>query len=281
MPELPEVETIRRDLLPRVVGRLIRDVRIHPGAERLAVTHTPREFERALRGRRIDGLGRHGKYLLFELDDGRTWVTHLRMSGSLLYERGSGSSHDGADASPGRFERARVDFDDGSVLRLNDIRKFATWHLVGDPREAMPNAGPDALSPEFTAEWLHASLRSRRTTVKAVLLDQRVAAGVGNIYADEACWIARIDPRTPAQRLGIRRARRLHAAVLQALEQSLEDRGSSFSDYRDGLGGEGLHQVHVHVFRREGQPCHRCDGTVRKLRVAGRGTHFCPRCQRR
>ena len=129
MPELPEVETIRRDLHPRVVGRLIRAVRIHPGAERLAITHTPREFERALRGRRIEDLGRHGKYLLFELDDGRTWVTHLRMSGSLF--------HDTGDASPGRFERARVEFDDGSVLRLNDVRKFATWHLVGDPREAM------------------------------------------------------------------------------------------------------------------------------------------------
>ena len=273
MPELPEVETIRRDLEPLILGRRVERVRIHRGAERLAVTDAPRVLERALAGRRVEAVGRHGKYLTLRLDDGRWWVMHLRMTGSLF--------HAAAEAPAHRFERARIDLDDGSTLRFNDMRKFGTWHLVDDPAEAMPHTGPDALSAEFTPAWLRERLRGRATPVKAVLLDQAVAAGVGNIYADEACWIAAIDPRTPAGRIGTVRATRLHAAVRETLEASLGDRGSSFSDYRDGLGAEGLHHIRVHVFRREGQPCGRCGATIRKTRVAGRGTHYCPRCQRK
>lgn len=273
MPELPEVETIRRDLLPLLVGRRVTRVRIHAGAERLAVTDPPRTLERRLQGRGVVAVDRQGKYLLLRLDDGWTWAVHLRMTGSLV--------HAPEEASPGRFERARVELDDGSTIRFNDLRKFGTWHLVQDAAEAMPRSGPDALSEAFSPEWLHARLKGRRTSVKAVLLDQSVCAGVGNIYADEACWIAGIDPRTEASRIGPARARRLHAAVLETLRASLADRGSSFSDYRDGLGGEGLHHVRVHVFRREGQPCERCGATILKARVAGRGTHFCPRCQRK
>lgn len=248
-------------------------VQIHAGAERLAVTHAPREMETELVGRRVEGIGRHGKYLLLALDDGRTWVIHLRMTGSLV--------HITPDAPVHRFERARIHLDDGMTVRFNDLRKFGTWHLVDDPRDAMPTSGPDALSAEFSVDWLRARLRGRAAPVKALLLDQQVAAGVGNIYADEALWIAGVHPETPAGRLGPRRVGRLHSAVLQTLQDSLDDRGSSFSDYRDGLGAEGLHHVRVHVFRRDGLPCGRCGTTIRKSRVAGRGTHFCPRCQRR
>lgn len=275
MPELPEVETIRRDLEPLIVGRSITGVRIHPGAERLAVTHAPRAIERALQGRRIEALGRQGKYLLAGLDDGRTWVLHLRMTGSPVYVPPSD-----ADRPAHRFERARVDFDDGGSLRLNDMRKFATWHLVEDAREAMPRTGPDALSAEFSVAWLRAAFARRSTSVKAALLDQAVCAGVGNIYADEACWIARVDPRMPANELTPRRVSKLHAAVRETLLESLDDRGSSFSDYRDGLGSEGMHHIHVHVFRRNGQPCERCGHEITKIRLAGRGTHLCTYCQR-
>ena len=273
MPELPEVETIRRDLEPLLVGRRIDAVTIHAGSERLAVTHAPSEFERELEGRRVESLGRHGKYLLATLDDGRTWVLHLRMTGSLV--------HAPADAAPDRFERARLTLDDGNSLRFNDMRKFGTWHLVEDPAEAMPRVGPDALSEAFSVQHLREALSRRTAPVKTALLDQKVAAGVGNIYADEACWIAQIDPRTSCDRIGPRRAARLHAAVRQTLEDSLGDRGSSFSDYRDGLGGEGMHHVHVHVFRRDGEECERCGTTIRKTRLGGRGTHYCPGCQRR
>lgn len=273
MPELPEVETIRRDLTPLLVGRHVTRVRIHAGGERLAITDPPRVLERRLQGRGVVAIDRHGKYLLLRLDDGWTWVIHLRMTGSII--------HVPAEAPLGRFERARIDLDDGSTLQFNDLRKFGTWHLVEDAAEAMPHSGPDALSEAFTPEWLLSRLRGRLTTVKAVLLDQSVCAGVGNIYADEACWIASVDPRTEASRIGPVRARRLHAAVLETLGASLANRGSSFSDYRDGLGAAGLHHVRVHVFRREGQACERCGGIILKARVAGRGTHFCPRCQRK
>ena len=273
MPELPEVETIRSDLRPLLVGRTLTAVRIHSGTERLAVTHPPRELERRLTGRRIEAFERHGKYLLARLDDGRTWVLHLRMTGSLVHAPG--------DALAGRFERACVGLDDGASLRLNDVRKLATWHLVDDAGEAMPRSGPDALSAEFSVSWLRSRLARRRAPLKAVLLDQSVAAGVGNIYADEACWIARIDPRTAAERVGPRRATRLHAALMETLHAAIDDRGSSFSNYRDGLGAEGLHQLRWHVFRRQGEPCERCGSTIVKVRVAGRGTHLCAHCQRR
>ena len=272
MPELPEVETIRRDLTPLLVGRTVTRVAIHLGSERLAVTHSPRELEEELAGHRVEAIGRHGKYLLLHLDDGRTWVIHLRMTGSLV--------HTIAEAPPHRFERARIDLDDGASLRFNDLRKFGTWHLVEESEDAMPASGPDALSEGFTPAWLRDRLKGRVAPVKALLLDQRVAAGVGNIYADEALWIAKVHPSTPAGLLSAPKVRALHAAVLQTLHDSLGDRGSSFSDYRDGLGGEGLHHVRVHVFRREGQACERCGATIVKTRVAGRGTHLCPRCQR-
>lgn len=272
MPELPEVETIRRDLVPLLVGRGVTRVAIHPGGERLAVTHSPREMEAELAGRRVEEIARHGKYLLLRLDDGRTWVVHLRMTGSLMHTTDEAPAH--------RFERARIDLDDGTSLRFNDLRKFGTWHLVEEERDAMPLAGPDALSEAFSPRWLRERLKGRIAPVKTLLLDQRVAAGVGNIYADEALWIAKVHPATAAGRLGAARVNRLHAAVLETLHDSLGDRGSSFSDYRDGLGGEGLHHVRVHVFRRDGQPCERCGTTIVKTKVGGRGTHFCPRCQR-
>ena len=281
MPELPEVETIRRDLRPLLVGRRIDLVRIHQGAERLAVTHSPRTLERILAGRHILEIGRHGKYLLLRLDDEQTWVIHLRMTGSLVYVAASTEPPSKLEISHHRFERARIELDDGAVVSLRDVRKFATWHLVDDPRDVFPRAGPDALSEGFTPAWLRGALVRRSVAVKAALLDQSVAAGVGNIYADEACWHARIDPRTPASELGSQRVSRLHAAVGTALTASIADRGSSFSDYRDGLGAEGLHTVRVAVFRREGLPCRRCGTTIVKRRVAGRGTHFCPGCQRR
>ncbi|MYA20408.1 MAG: bifunctional DNA-formamidopyrimidine glycosylase/DNA-(apurinic or apyrimidinic site) lyase [Chloroflexi bacterium] len=276
MPELPEVETIRRGLEPRVAGRAIEAVRIHAGAERLAITHSPRELEDELAGLRIEALGRHGKYLIAALDDERCWVLHLRMTGVLLIGDRS--------APQERFERARIDLDDGCTLRFNDIRKFGTWHLVEDPAEAMPRIGPDALSGEFSVRWLRDALGRRSVAVKSALLDQRVAAGVGNIYADEALWIAGVDPRAAANSIGPRRVARLHAALLETLREGLADGGSSFDEYRDAFGLTGGHHLRVHVFRREGEPCERarCRGReIRKIRIGGRATHFCTGCQRR
>ena len=187
------------------------------------------------------------------------------------------------DAPAGRFERARIDFDDGTGLRFEDSRKFGTWHLVDDPREAFPRAGPDALSDGFTVAWLREMLGRRSAPVKTALLDQRVAAGVGNIYADEALWLAGIDPRAASNDLGPRRVRRLHGAVREALLAGLGDRGSSFDRYRDAFGQSGGHHLNVHVFRRDGEPCERerCRGRIiARTRIGGRATHYCASCQR-
>ena len=242
MPELPEVETTRRHIAPHIVGHAIARVEIHAGAERLAMTHAPRQLESELTGRTVRDVTRHGKYLLLHLDDGRIWVIHLRMSGSLVIAPPTEPPH--------AYERARVLFDDGTLMRFNDLRKFGTWHLVEQAQEAMPNAGPDALSEQFSPRWLRDQLARRTIAVKSALLDQKIAAGVGNIYADEACFIAKIDPRTPADEVGPRRSTRLHAAVVEALRRSLDDGGTSFSTYLDGLGQEGTHVMNVHVFRR-------------------------------
>lgn len=272
MPELPEVETTRRQIAPVIVGRTIMSVRIHKGAERLAITHPPRELELTLTGRRINALGRHGKYLIAQLDDGRAWIVHFRMTGSLMVAPVD---------NPHRFERAQLSLDDGTILRFNDLRKFGTWHVVENPSDAMPNTGPDALSDDFTVSWLREHLARRSGPLKSVLLDQKVVAGVGNIYADEACYLARIDPRVKAHKLGPRRVARLRDAIVQALQRSLVDGGTTFSNYMDGLGGEGLHKTRVHVFQRDGEPCDHCGAIIRKIRLRGRGTHFCPNCQKR
>ena len=204
-PELPEVETIRRGLEPRIAGRTIETVRIHAGAERLAVTHSPRELEHELAGRRIESLGRHGKYLIAALDDDRSWVIHLRMTGVLLI---------GDRTAPGeRFERARVELDDGCALRLNDIRKFGTWHLVEDPAEAMPRIGPDALSEAFSVRWLRDALGRRSVAVKSALLDQRVAAGVGQHLRRRGAVDRRHRPAHPG---GLDRTAPRHKAARRA-----------------------------------------------------------------
>ena len=289
MPELPEVETIRAGLAPRVEGRRIERVAIHEGAERLArhrerapaSEYAPqaRRLEEQLTGRRVEGLGRHGKHLIARLDDGRAWVLHLGMTGLLLYRP--------SDAARARFERARVDLDGGNGLRFEDMRNFGRWAVAADPREVFPNLGPDALSDGFTADWLHGALARRGSPVKTALLDQRVAAGVGNLYADEALWLARIAPWTPSNGLGAERAGRLRDAVLRALREGVEAGGNSFEEqpngyrYVDAFGKDGSHHGREHVFLREDKPCRRsgCGGRVALTRIGGRRTFYCPACQ--
>ena len=272
MPELPEVETIRRDLLPLLTGRTITEAWVSPQAPRLVQLTTPDEFTRQLAGRRIAGLSRRGKYLIVELDGGLMWVVHLRMTGSLQHHR------EGCPDTP--YLRARFRLDDGSWLCFVDVRKFGMMWLVDDWALVHPKLGPEPLAEGFDRAAFHALLRRRSAPIKSVLLDQTVLAGIGNIYADEALFLAGIDPRKPANRLSRRAVDRLHAAIVETLQAALGDRGSSFRDYVDAQGQEGLHQLRVKVFRRTGQPCLACGSEIRRVKVAGRSTHFCPRCQR-
>ncbi len=273
MPELPEVETIRRDLEPLVVGRTVAAVEVDPGTIEL-LTDLPIDALRAgLVGRRFVSLGRRGKYLLFGMDDGRTFVTHLRMTGRLVWRAGGDPAIE--------YERGRIALDGGQELRWSDLRKFGTWDIVEDPAEVVGKLGPEPLDAEFTAAFLRNLLAGRTAPVKAVLLDQRRIAGLGNIYVDEALFQARIRPDTAAGEVSRGAVSRLHVACREVLERGIENRGASFSDYVDAQGDPGRQHMYVQVFRRDGKPCYTCGTEIARSVVGGRGTHFCPRCQRR
>ena len=271
MPELPEVETIRRDLLPRLVGRTVIEVWLSPNAPKLVRRPSPQELAAGLRGRRIEEIARRGKYLLFLLDDGRTWIVHLRMTGGLVWRRPS------EPQDP--YVRARFVLEDGHELRFRDPRKLGEMWLVEDPQEVVGKLGPEPLAEGFTPEALGARLAERRAPVKAVLLDQTALAGLGNIYADEALFAAGVHPRRPAASLSLQEGLRLHRAIGQVLAQALAYRGTSFRFYVDAQGQKGEHQLHVQVFRRTGQPCYACGTPIERIKVGGRSTHFCPGCQ--
>ena len=272
MPELPEVETIRRDLTPRIAGRRIVKAWVSPNAPKLVQGRTAASFVRRIAGRRVEELDRRGKYLLVRLDGGLTWIVHLRMTGGLIHRL------DGC--REGRFLRARLTLDDGGELCYEDVRKLGMMWLVADESEVVGKLGPEPLDDAFGPDELRAALAKRSAPVKAVLLDQAALAGVGNIYADEALFEARVRPTKAANRLSSPAVERLHRAVRNVLTEALGDRGSSFRDYVDARGEQGMHQLRVKVFRRTGEPCYVCGTAIRRVRVGGRSTHYCQKCQR-
>ncbi|MBK8561228.1 bifunctional DNA-formamidopyrimidine glycosylase/DNA-(apurinic or apyrimidinic site) lyase [Candidatus Amarobacter glycogenicus] len=271
MPELPEVETIRRDLEPLVAGRRITGVEVDPATIHL-LAGAPIETLRAnLVGRTVTAIGRRGKYLMFSLDDGRVFVVHLRMTGRLVWR-----PH---DAPAEQFQRAVIELDNGYDLRWADLRKFGTWRLHESVAEVIGKLGPEPIDDSLTLKEFRARLANRTAPVKAVLLDQRRFAGLGNIYVDEALYEARIRPDTPAGKVSPAATKRLFASSRSVLERGIENRGASFKDYVDGQGEKGSQHMHVQVFRRTGKPCYRCGSTIQRTVVGGRATHFCPRCQ--
>lgn len=247
-------------------------VEVDPGTIGLLAGGLPVEALRmALVGRRFVAAGRRGKYLLFELDDGRTLVAHLRMTGRLVWRP--------SDAPPEPYERAKLVLDDGHDLRWSDLRKFGTWRVVDDPAEVVGKLGPEPIEDAFTLKAFREALSGRTAPVKAVLLDQRRMSGLGNIYVDEALFEARIRPDTPAGEVSPAAAKRLWAAARSVLERGIENRGASFKDYVDGQGQPGTQHMHVQVFRRDGKPCYACGTQIVRTVVGGRGTHYCPKCQ--
>jgi formamidopyrimidine-DNA glycosylase len=260
MPELPEVEAAVVRLRPVVVGRRLLSVRTHHPVTRRAL---PDDVAERLAGRQIIGVERLGKHQHLVLDDGSLLHAHFRMNGDW---------HTGpvAAALP-PYTRVSLDLDDGTAVALVDSRALATvvWRPAGAPAPAL---GPDATDPAFDAAALGRALRARRLAIKPALLDQRVVAGIGNIYASEALWRAGIDPRVPAGRLGPTRLARLVEAIRATLIDALADAGR----YQDG---EAL--ARLNVYDREDEVCRRCATAVRRLVQAGRSTYHCPRCQRR
>ncbi|HEY6962146.1 MAG TPA: bifunctional DNA-formamidopyrimidine glycosylase/DNA-(apurinic or apyrimidinic site) lyase [Gaiellaceae bacterium] len=272
MPELPEVETVRRRLAPALEGRVFERVEIADA--RLTRPLDPVEVARELEGERVATVDRRGKYLIVRFESGRALLVHLRMTGSFLH------ATDGLPDDPHR--RAVVTLDDASDVAYRDVRRFGTWLLL-EPEEVQAyvdaRVGREPLEAAYKATHLAEKLVARKAPIKAALLDQRTVAGVGNIYADEALWRARIHPLTPAQTLDPDEVRALHRGVRDALRAGIRRQGSTLRDYRLPDGGEGGAQHEFKVYGRGGDPCDRCGTPIDKIRVAGRGTWYCPRCQ--
>ena len=273
MPELPEVETVRARLEPVLVGR--RFERVEIADPRVTRPYEPQEVAAELEGEVVEAVGRRGKYLVVRLRSGRVLLIHLRMTGTLQHAR---------DGTPVRDPHLRVvvTLDDGSDITYRDVRRFGTWLLLEPNAETeylSARLGEEPLSADFTPASLAARLANRRAPVKAALLDQRAAAGIGNIYADEALWRAKIHPLTPSNALAPQDIRRLHRGVRDALRAGIERQGTTLRDYRTPEGGRGRMQDALRVYGREGKPCARCGSLIAKTRAAGRGTWYCPGCQ--
>ncbi len=271
MPELPEVETIARDIAPKVNGARILAVRIHK-SDVLRNTK-PAAFARALEGRRIAKLSRRAKHLVFLLDDGARMVIQPRMTGSLSVLR-----------RPSRDRYAVLDFalDTDRHLVFRDVRRLGAVHLLSPARWAAYDArlGPEPLERGFTPARLAEALAGGRLAVKKALMDQRRLSGVGNIYANEALWIAGVDPSRPSAGLASEEIERLHRAVVDVLRRAVRGRGTTVRDYRTGTGGPGNFQGRLAVYERAGEPCLRCGRHIALTHaIDQRATYFCPWCQ--
>ena len=271
MPELPEVETIRRHLEPFTVGRRLERLEVFDPM--WCQPAPPETLDDAVRGRRIESLGRRGKYLIWTFEDEVHLVMHLRMTGNLLIM--------GEQQPP--YTRVLFPLDSGETLAYTDPRRFGTGVvLLGDDARDdyfKQRLGVEPLSPDFTTDYLRAVARKRKQPVKAFLLNQERIAGVGNIYADEALFKSRIHPERPVGTLKRDQLEALREAVIESLEAGIDSRGASIDDYRNPDGAEGMFQTKFQVHLREGEPCIRCGTTIKKMRAAGRGTYVCETCQ--
>lgn len=272
MPELPEVETIVNDLRPALAGRRFTGVSIY--WPRMVLRPSAREFQRRLSGQVIKEIARRGKYLIFRLDSGETLILHLRMTGSLLLRR-KGKHH----SEPCSYITAVFGLDNGTELIFTDRRKLGTISLVQSEVELDSKLGPEPLEPSFTAAVLAERLNKHKAPIKAVLCDQEVIAGIGNMYADEALFLARIHPLRAASSLNQEEIKSLHHAIREVLRNAIGRGGASISDYRRPGGETGSQQYAFYVAHRGGETCKVCATPIERIPVRNRGTYFCPRCQ--
>lgn len=274
MPELPEVETVRRSLLKKLVGRQIKRAAVYMA--KIVSPLLVEEFEELASGKEILNIRRRGKYLLLDLSEQLTMIVHLRMTGKFLY----------CDAQDEVMKHTHVifDLDDGHQLRFVDQRQFGKVQLV--PVEVLHQVsglstlGPEPLEEDFTLDWFKQSIAKKSTKIKGLLLDQTFLAGLGNIYVDEALFRAKVHPERPANSLKAREVVRLHQAVREVLQEGIDYRGTSFKDYVDGEGKTGGFQHHLKAYGRENEPCEHCGTLMVRKKVAGRSSVYCPRCQK-
>jgi formamidopyrimidine-DNA glycosylase len=274
MPELPEAETIVRDLRRRVVGRTIAGTSV-PRRDILAPPLTPQRLSARLRGRRITATARRAKKVILELDDGNRAVIHLGMTGRVMTSDTSG-------AAALHHVVARIRLDDGREIVFDDARRFGLLEIVESRAWPQWSAalGPEPLSDDFTADSLYRGLRASITPVRNWLLDQKRVAGIGNIYACEALFRAGVRPTRRARTLTRRQAVALHAALREVLVDAIRARGTTLRDYRDARGGRGAYQARLGVYDREHRPCPVCASPVRRTVLSNRSAFFCPTCQR-
>ncbi|HEY5656785.1 MAG TPA: bifunctional DNA-formamidopyrimidine glycosylase/DNA-(apurinic or apyrimidinic site) lyase [Myxococcota bacterium] len=291
MPELPEVEVTRQRIAPFLVGRRIRSVRTT--ADSYFFLTRPEQLRRRLRGRTVTALQRRGKYLVAELDDDSRLILHLGMTGQLFSASASSVRLLSASARAALEPEAQVDFrpdshthlclafeDGGDPVYLRDVRKFGKVALLrrGEDHPRLERLGIDAL--QAGGEQIHRAARNRSVAIKNLLLDQSAIAGVGNIYADEALFLAGVRPTRRAYRVTKRECQAIAAALQQILRRSIETGGSSISDFIGPDGADGEYQSERRVYARAGQACGRCGAPIKRIVVGQRGTHYCPRCQR-
>jgi len=267
LPELPEVETIKNELSPYVIGRCITGVTLL--WERMLRQPLSGEFQARIKGRRIIGVARRGKYLIFRLDNGYSLIIHLKMSGSLLL---------GGYVTP-KYTRAIIKLDDGNSIFFRDPRKFGKIQLVKSENSVTNKLGHEPLECGFTSEVLAKKLAKRKAPVKAVLLDQSLIAGIGNMYADESLFAARINPLKPAGSLSQAEINRLHEAIQIVLRNAINSKGASVSTYLRPGGEIGTAHSHFKVAHKKDKPCPVCGTSIKRIPIRQRGSYYCPRCQ--
>ena len=287
MPELPEVETVRRGLHRLLPGRIVASVRYDWPK---SFPNSQPDTDTALIGATVTGVRRRAKVLLLDLSTQYTLIVHLKMTGQLVYRGdevfGAGHPNDSlVGALPDRSTRVIATFTDGSTLYFNDQRKFGWMRLVPtnevDHIDFFKKVGPEPLGPELSDAILFTRLqRHKNTSIKAAILDQTVIAGIGNIYADESLWGAKIHPGTLVKTLRKPKVAALYREIVYVLRLAIEKGGSTDKNYVDAEGKRGSYLQFARVFRREGLDCPRCGSMIEKIRVAGRGTHYCPVCQK-
>lgn len=276
MPELPEVETVRRTLEASIVGKRITKVQVF--LPKLVLPLGVDEFTAKVAGSSILRLDRRGKYLLVELSSSFTLIISLRMTGRLVFVPS------GQEVVRDKHTHLIIEFDDGSSLYFNDVRKFGTMHCVpGNCVEACPEIaklGPEPIGGDFSEDWLKDRLKKTSRKLKQVLLDQTFIAGIGNIYADEILFHAGIHPELPANKLSDEQVHNLYLSVVNVLSEAILQRGTTFRDYVDGQGNSGNYQSFLKVYGRKGKKCYNCGQEIQTVRLGGRTSSFCPECQR-
>jgi formamidopyrimidine-DNA glycosylase len=271
MPELPEVETVARDLRPDLYLRRITGVHVL-WPRTVAAPDLPM-FENMLPGQRIIAVGRRGKYVVLNLESGDALLVHLRMTGHLHVEP------DGTEPPEGKHVRVWFDLDDGYRLVFVDPRKFGRMWLAPDVADVTAKLGPEPLDADFTADVLATRLAGRRVAIKPLLLDQTVVAGLGNIYADESLFLARLHPLRRSDSLTTEEIVRLHAAIVRVLTEAVSQRGTTLRDYRTPYGDKGNYGEVRRAYGRTDQPCPNCGTPIRRIVIGQRSAHFCPHCQ--